>query len=30
MKGISKRLSALMKRLKLTPEQTQNIRFPCC
>ena len=25
-----KRLKALCKKLKMTPEQAENIRFPCC
>lgn len=25
-----KRLKTLCKKLKMTPEQADNIRFPCC
>ena len=30
MKDLIKRINALFKRLRLTAEQAENIRFPCC
>ena len=30
MKRIARRMIALISRLKPTPEQVENIRFPCC
>lgn len=30
MKALFKKLRALRKKLALTPEQADQIRFPCC